>query len=123
MFPEPTPLREISRPKLYGPGEHVGVQLPTGYVAHKTQDGIKIEPLHAFAQGLPVTEKRRATSSTFLPAQARFQDALQTMHQYDVLDSNCEHFASYVLTGKKESRQINFLILAGIAGIWAALAG
>ena len=51
--------RIIARPKLTGLGEHWGVQLPNGYVAHHTQAGERLVTLNEFSEGRPVKEIKR----------------------------------------------------------------
>lgn len=55
-----SPARIISRQKLSDIGEHWGVQLPSGEVAHLTPDGEQIVSFSEFARGRPVKEIRRA---------------------------------------------------------------
>lgn len=45
------PVRMISRPKLSGLGEHVGVQLPSGWVAHRIRKGTTSSPSTSSRKG------------------------------------------------------------------------
>ena len=117
MYLQTSPIRMIARPKLSGIGEHVGVQLPSGHVAHKTPKGIEVVSLLEFAQGKPVLEIHQVSRSAQSTAMQRMFESMQSMQQYRLLDSNCEHFASYVLTGKAESRQANVLMFIGLAAV------
>lgn len=98
-FGRPNPIRQVACPKLPGIGEHVGVQFPSGHVVHKTQDGTKLVPLVEFAHGKPVREVARPDVAEYSSVVARVMQALQSPSDYRLLDSNCEQFASQLLTG------------------------
>ena len=77
MFFNTYPIRIISRPKLTGVGEHWGVQLPDGNVAHLTPDGEHVVTFAEFAQGRPIKEVRRAASEQRAQIMERLSLSLQ----------------------------------------------
>jgi hypothetical protein len=120
-FINPGVICEITRPKLSGIGEHAGVFLPNGQVVHHGQGGPRIDTLEAFSQGRPVTVVRTTDRSKQWQILQRIQSFLSSPPAYRLFDSNCEHFVSDILGEKKESRQINGLVVMGLilAGVAA----
>jgi len=116
------PIRVIARPKLSGIGEHVGVQLPDGRVAHRTPEGNELISLEAFAQGRPVRELRRATPTDHWAILRRVAESIQQPAAYRLGDNNCEHYASFIMGEQPQSPQIQGIatIAAVAAVLWAA---
>jgi hypothetical protein len=77
LFFNSQPIRIISRPKLTGLGEHWGVQLPDGNVAHLTPEGEQIVSFTEFAQGRPIKEVRRAAPEQRAQIMQRLSLSLQ----------------------------------------------
>jgi hypothetical protein len=102
----------LARPTQAGLGEHVGIQLPTGQVVHMTPAGKEVVPLEAFSAGLPLREVSRADPVNYLQILNRVEVTLQKPDRYRLIDNNCEHYASYLMTGKSESKQIAGLFIA-----------
>jgi hypothetical protein len=118
----PHGLYLVKRPKKGGPGEHfavldVGNRIPKKSpfmiqpcVIHHMPDGIKVEPIvpnEKWEVIEPIVDEPGAKQ--------RILEALKTP-EYDLLGNNCEHFSRFVASGKKESRQVQFIVLAlGVA--------
>lgn len=108
------PIRIISRPKLSGFGEHWGVQLPNGNVAHLTPTGEQIVSFNDFAQGSPVKEVRRATPEQYAQIMRRVTLSVQSPGQYRLLDRNCETYATWLMGEKPCSPQIQGAVVVGL---------
>ena len=96
--------RIIARPKLIGVGEHWGVVLPNGLVAHHGPEGEKIVTLDEFAQQRPVKEIKRA-------------DPALNAHIMD----NCETYATWLIGEKPHSPQVLGVAILGAIAIGVAL--
>ena len=107
----------VSRPKMAGHGTHAGVLLPSGNVAHLTTAGPRIVTFAAFAQGKPVRAEQGADPSTMHQIEWRAHFTLGRTLPYDLLNRNCEHYASYVMGTKPESPQVVGALLLGILGV------
>ena len=106
----------VSRPKLSGPGTHVGVILPDGRVAHMQQTGVQITTLEEFSQGRKLTYSKAVPAHLHLQVLWRAQMSVGNTSPYDLLNRNCEHYASWVLDGKPESPQLNAAIVFALVG-------
>ncbi len=106
MFFNTQPIRIISRPKLTGLGEHWGVQLPDGNVAHLTPEGEQIVSFTEFAQGRPIKEVRRAAPEQRAQIMQRLSLSLQHRGPYRLLDRNCETYATWLLGEKPRSPHV-----------------
>lgn len=100
------PVRIIARPKLSGFGEHWGVQLPDGTVAHHTPTGVHIVSYAEFAQGLSVKEIRRAAPEHYSQVVWRATASIQNPGQYRLLDRNCETYATWLIGETPQSPQV-----------------
>jgi len=110
------PIRIVSRPKLSGVGEHWGVQLPNGNVAHLTPSGEQIVIFDDFAQGRQVKEIRRAPPEHYAQIMRRVTLSVQNPGQYRLLDRNCETYATWLIGEKPQSPQVmGVVVLALIA--------
>lgn len=79
-------------------------------VVHQSPPGIQIDSLHDFGP-----YKIVRTIHDVDDAIQRFNLALQNP-EYDLFANNCEHFAGYVATGRRESGQLQgAVVLAGLA--------
>ncbi len=114
MFFNTHPIRIISRPKLTGVGEHWGVQLPDGNVAHLTPDGEHVVTFAEFAQGRPIKEVRRAASEQRAQIMERLSLSLQHRGAYRLLDRNCETYATWLLGETPRSPQVQGIIVLGL---------
>lgn len=108
------PARIIARPKLSGFGEHWGVQLPDGTVAHLTQAGEQIVSLAEFAQGRPVKEIRRAAPEHYGQIVWRATASVHNPGQYRLLDRNCETYATWLMGETPQSPQVQGVALLAL---------
>ena len=108
------PARIIARTKLSGFGEHWGVQLPDGTVAHLTPSGEQIVSFDDFAQGLPVKEIRRAAPEQYGQIVWRAAVTAQNPGQYRLLDRNCETYATWLMGEKPQSPQVQGAVVLGL---------
>jgi hypothetical protein len=107
----PPTARIISRPKLTGLGEHWGVQLPNGYVAHHTQTGEKLVTLEQFSEGHVVKEVKRVDSTQSIEIVQRATATTQHPSEYRLLDRNCECYATWLIGEKPHSPQVRAVAL------------
>lgn len=114
MFFNTHPIRIISRPKLTGLGEHWGVQLPDGNVAHLTPDGEQVVTYAEFAQGRAIKEVQRAAPEQRAQVMQRLSLSLQNQGPYRLLDRNCETYATWLLGETPRSPQVQGFILLGL---------
>ena len=114
----------VSRPKLSGLGEHWGVHLPNGLVAHSTDDkGPHYVTYQEFAAGRPVKEIRKVPMSEYHPTMQRIQQELARPAGYHLIENNCEIFASRVTGGIPESPQVKgWAVLFAVVGFIALVA-
>jgi hypothetical protein len=117
----PPTARIISRPKLTGLGEHWGVQLPNGYVAHHTQAGEKLVTLDKFSEGRQVKEIKRADPSQNVQIMQRAAMTIQNPGEYRLLDRNCETYATWLVGEKPHSPQVLGVVVLGAIAIGVAL--
>lgn len=101
-------IARISRPKLHNmPGEHEGVLLPDGRVAHiYAGRHPEIVSFAGYAQGLPVRMLGQLEPSQTPAAVARLNALLRGRAPYDFLFGNCETFARKVMGEPGVSWQI-----------------
>lgn len=119
MWASHIPIRLVSRPKLAGPGEHVGVQLPSGHVAHRTPEGNFLVSFEDFACGRPVRVLRNADLSQQAAITARVAATCNQPAQYRLSDNNCEHYATWLMDGAPESPQVAGLATLALVGAFA----
>lgn len=117
-----TPARIIARTKLTGFGEHWGVQLPDGNVAHLTPAGEQIVSLAEFAQGRPVKEIRRAAPDQYGQIVWRATATVQNPGQYRLLDRNCETYATWLMGEKPQSPQVQGVALLALVAAFIRFA-
>jgi hypothetical protein len=108
------PIRIVSRPKLSGVGEHWGVQLPNGDVAHLTPLGEQIVNFEDFAEGRHVREIRRAPPEQYAQILRRVMLSVQNPGQYRLLDRNCETYATWLIGEKPQSPQVMGVVVLGL---------
>ena len=108
------PIRIVSRPKLSGIGEHWGVQLPNGNVAHLTPKGEQVVTFKEFAQGRQVKEIRRAPLEQYAQIMRRVILSVQNPGQYRLLDRNCETYATWLIGEKPQSPQVTGAVILGL---------
>lgn len=112
----------ISRRKLVGGGRHAGVLLPNGMVAHMTQEGAVIVTFGEFAQGLQVSFDKPAPPVRHHQILWRAQQSAGRMPPYDLLNRNCEHYATFLMGEEPKSQQVTAAVVVGIIGAFLLLA-
>jgi len=108
------PIRIVSRPKLSGIGEHWGVQLPSGNIAHLTPTGEQVVSSEHFAQGRKVKEVRRAAPEQYAQIMQRVTLSVQNPGQYRLFDRNCETYATWLMGEKPQSPQVAGVVALGL---------
>lgn len=101
------PILVVSRQKLVGLGDHWGVQLPDGRVAHCSSGrGVSVTTADDFAQGKDVTILRDVPEHLHGQVMQRLRLALFQQQPYDAANWNCEIFANWLTGEKPESPQV-----------------
>lgn len=117
----------VKRKSTYAPfiKEHYGVAIIGRYlrnfnpqwnkatVIHKTNLGVRRDNFNPFEW-----EKVEKISEQNI-TDAVNRTGITMNDAYDLLSDNCEHFARFVTTGKKESTQVQNAVKLGIAGVIA----
>lgn len=80
-------------------------------VIHKTNLGVHADTY--LVSDWEIVEKIRDNQIPF----ALFRTRLTLYDRYNLLSDNCEHFARFVTTGKKESSQVQSPVGLGILGV------
>jgi hypothetical protein len=93
--------------------------LPTGAVVHKQPTGVAIDSLEVFLQGLEPKYGEPVAESKHAGLLWRAYASLRRTLPYDLLNRNCEHYATWLLSGKAESAQINGAVFLGLLGALA----
>lgn len=97
----------IARQKLTGFGEHWGVLLPNGIVAHNTDDkGPHYVTMQEFSAGKNIRIIRKVPPSEYESTLWRIQQELSNPKDYDLVTNNCEIFANRVTGHPPKSPQI-----------------
>ncbi|OYV84051.1 MAG: hypothetical protein B7X04_01430 [Parcubacteria group bacterium 21-54-25] len=103
----PFAILVLSRPKLTGLGEHWGVRLPDGRVAHcMPVIGVCISSFEDFSAGKDVVVRREVSPALLSEVYRRLNVALFYPRPYDLLSWNCESFANWLTCGEPESAQV-----------------
>lgn len=108
----------VSRPKLNLLGWHFGVRLSNGICYDFQPSGLRTISETEFANGFEINAGTRIQETK--EAYKRLMEIKNRKVKYDILGFNCENFARYLVEGKSESHQINFLAVACLLGgaIW-----
>jgi hypothetical protein len=117
-----TPVRIVARPKVTGLGEHWGVQLPDGNVAHLTPDGEQIVTYEQFALGRPVREIRRAPPEAHRGIVGRAMASVRRPGEYRLLDRNCETYATWLMGEAPRSPQVQGAVLLALIAAFVRFA-
>ncbi len=100
------PAGTLLQVRVYGLIRHVGLATGYGTVIHASRRFGRVEEtnLAAFLGGgrARVVPYSHALSGSEIVARARSKKG----QRYNVMVNNCEHFVSWVLTGKRRSRQL-----------------
>jgi hypothetical protein len=77
-------------------------------IIHQTPPGLRHDSLHDFGPFKVVRTIRDVEGAI-----RRYNQALENP-RYDLFGNNCEHFAGYVETGRRESGQLQGFVVLGI---------
>ena len=119
----PARLHHLTRPKLSGaPATHHGIAAElwdgsTWVVDLVAGEGMGVHSLEEFRQGhRPVIRQTLHSAADVEAAWERLLALLATAKagRYDLLSWNCEHVASYVMNGRRESSQVQVAAAAGV---------
>ncbi len=115
---------KISRPKANGLIKHVGVYLGNERVFHNLPGrGEHVSSLAEFVAGQQMTVIPSPADLNVVQLNWRVQERLNNPKPYHTTDYNCEHAASYVLTGQTDSPQLQgWAILCAATVAFALLA-
>ncbi|KAL3728030.1 hypothetical protein ACJRO7_032732 [Eucalyptus globulus] len=126
---ELTPGEHIYTYRRYGLYTHHGIYVGEGYVIHFTRTGVdntsldsfrregkKLHPLHSYAYGRPLLEywlTRWGTRTTLLDTKSPEEVVNKAWElyggdsfgKYDLINNNCEHFATFCRIGVRASAQ------------------
>ena len=97
---------------------HIGVFFSSEEVAHiQPNSKLRTSSLAEFAQGEAIKIIRR-NRPDYPAMMARFHELSAKASPYSVFFNNCEHNANYVLSGTKESQQLqSFVVGAGLGAL------
>ena len=122
MFEINATVRILSRPKLGGLLQHVGVELPEGRIAHCVPaKGAVITWPEEYAEGQDVTTIREVCVPHGELMQ-RLSSAITESRPYDPISWNCEVFASWLVGETPQSSQVNGLLAVGLVVAIARIA-
>lgn len=114
----------VRRPKLNGvPGFHFAVRFPDGvFVDYGRDTGMRVGDLRTFSGGLPVETVREVPGSEHMNVYQRLHRARFGLAPYDLLNWNCETFATWLAGEEPRSDQIRWVAAAAIVATVAVLA-
>ena len=114
----------ITRAKLNGLGEHWGVQLQDGTVAHYTDDrNLLISSIEEFAQGRDVRIVREVPPHEAAQVPQRLWHIITYPRAYDAINWNCEIFANWLTGATPTSGQVTAWLVGGaVIGLMAVIA-
>jgi hypothetical protein len=110
----PYAAKLISRAKRDGIGNHYGVLLADQSVIEFDPSGVNVTNLRAFASGASVYAHAIAPREALSSILQRAHSALKQDIPYRLIDSNCEHFARWLIGLPRESKQISFVALLAL---------
>lgn len=114
----------VARPKLSGIGEHWGVLLPDGRVAHNTPErGEHLSTFLEFACGRDVRVVESVPASEHQGVVRRVRLMLVAPRPYRAMANNCEVFKNRLVGKSPESSQVRgWLTVLGLATVAAVAA-
>lgn len=117
----------LRRPKLDRIGDHYGVGVFASgrwWVLELDRDaGLRVMTFEEFKQGLEVVTSTVRTGRAAVAAFNRAKRLVSQPGGYDLFANNCEHFARSVVFGKRASKQVEALMVAGSLFLLFAVAG
>jgi hypothetical protein len=105
------PAQIISRPKKSGFGEHWGVALPSGHIAHLTPNGEEIVTPQQFAANLPVKIIKQAPHELTPEIMRRAIATTRNPGKYHLVGRNCETYATWLIGEKPHSPQVQGVLV------------
>lgn len=119
FYYQPNYVLVITRPKLVGVGEHWGVQLANGQVAHYTDHhNLMISSIEDFSQRRDVTIVREVSPVEAAQIPQRLQQIAINPPPYDATTWNCETFANWLTGEKPVSNQVTAWGGLGLAALF-----
>lgn len=108
----------VSRPKLNQLGWHFGIRQSNGICYDFQPSGMRVISDIEFASGFEIQKGTRILETK--EANKRLNEIIHKNVKYDFFNFNCENFARYLVEGKSESHQINFLAFAFVffGAVW-----
>lgn len=108
----------VCRPKLNGLGLHYGLYLPDLSVVDWSADSVirRHDPF-GFAKGKPIMVVRRVPDSQHFHVQHRIEQAHFHPTNYDLMNWNCEQFATWLAGEKPHSVQIGLAVVGALAAV------
>ena len=122
-------IYRIRRAKLNGLGSHYGV-VSVGVLRPGQVDVIDLDKkkgirhydsIKEWAHGRRWRLKDRVPDDRLFEAIERMREAIHRNEGYDLLSNNCEHFASWVVVGKRQSGQVTVGLLAAAGALLVGL--
>ena len=115
----PIQMSVIARPKIRGGGEHWGVLMPGGRVAHNTPErGEHIASLLEFAPGGRFRVVRHVLPEHFHASMNRIQASIRSPGAYHPTKNNCQTFANRVTGEAPRSPAVEGVGLLALAGLF-----
>jgi predicted acyltransferase len=87
-----------------------------------TPSGAAIVSFCEFSQGLAVTFDSAAEPHKYQQIQWRAYESVGRTPQYDLLNHNCEHFATWLVNGTPKSSQVVGLGVLALIGLMSVIA-
>lgn len=123
MFMAYNSIAVITRQKMNGLGEHWGVRLPDGSVAHYTaENDLQIVPYAGFAQGREVKTVREVPAERAHEVYQRLGQIYRNPRPYHLTDWNCESFANWLIGEQPVSQQVGGWAIFALVGFAIAAA-
>lgn len=117
MFKAYNSIAVITRQKMNGLGEHWGVRLSNGWVAHYTADGdFQIVTYEGFAQGKAVKTVREVPVERTHEVYRRLDLITRNPRRYHLTDWNCEIFANWLTGEQPLSQQVGGWAIFALVG-------
>ncbi len=97
---------------------HHGIYIGNGKVIHCSDDnGVEAISLDQFRQGKQLRVRHYDKSSYSLNERVKRAKSRLSENNYNLVTNNCEHFATWVSSGKHESKQVKNIATAVTSGV------
>lgn len=125
LFSLPPAVYIVRRPTLVGVGYHYGVMMPDWSIVDfgtDTGNVMRRQDPFEFAGELTVEVVRRVPDSEHFDSHLRMQRSMDWPGEYNLLNWNCEHFATWLAGERPRSDQITMVLVvtAAAAALFAA---